>query len=95
MPRRRGRWMGTAALILFTLSCARLPDPGPSESEGVEVELTLRPIPAAWGDLVSVTGNGEPYFQLWFQNDQGAIRAAWFDIRSRAFLPEAEVFPRQ
>jgi hypothetical protein len=89
-----GRPIVVVMLTLVSLSCARLP--GPIESDELaEAVPGVKPVPAAWGNLISVTDKGAPLFQLWFQDDQGTIRMVRYDIRNRNLLPEAEMIPRQ
>jgi hypothetical protein len=94
MFRQTGKSIAVLLLILAPLSCARLP--GPIESdELVEALPGVTPVPAAWGDLISVTDKGASWYQLWFQDDQGTVRMVRYDIRNRSLMPEAELIPRQ
>ncbi len=94
MFRQTGKSIAVLMLILVSLSCARLPDPGPKESDGLEVLPGVTPVPAAWGNLISVTGKGTFYFQLWFEDEQGAVRMVKYDVRNQSLLPEVDLFPR-
>jgi hypothetical protein len=55
----------------------------------------VKPVPAAWGNLISVTDKGEFRFQLWFQDDQGTVRMVRYDFRNRSLVPEVVLIPRQ
>jgi hypothetical protein len=73
------------ALVLATWSCSRLPqraEPGSPGSVRSEVLPDSISVPAAWGNLISVTIN--PAFtnvaQLWFQDAQGNVRVVVFDV---------------
>ncbi len=93
MLRRTGKSIAVLMLILVPMSCARLP--GPIESDELEVLPGVKPVPAAWGNLISVTDKGEFRFQLWFQDDQGAVRMVRYDFRNRSLVPEVVLIPRQ
>ena len=92
MFRQTGKSIAVLMLILVPLACARLP--GPIESDELKVVPGVQPVPAAWGNLISVTDNGEFRFQLWFQDEQGTVRMVRYDRRNRSLLPEVELFPR-
>jgi hypothetical protein len=95
MLRQKGKSIAVLMLILVSLSCARLPETGPIESDELEVLLGVKPVPAAWGNLISVTDKGGPRFQLWFQDDQGTVRMVGYDVRYRSLVPEVALIPRQ
>ena len=95
MLRQTGNSIAVLLLILVSLSCARLPETGPIESDEVVVVPSVKPVPAAWGNLISVTDKSTFQFQLWFQDDQGTVRMVRYDVRNRSLLPEAEMIPRQ
>jgi hypothetical protein len=89
----------SCAALLFTLfSCTPIPEPELSgeKSNPTEILPVAGSIPAEWGDLVAVTVN--PTFpiqyQLWFQDEQGAVRLVVFDNRSKQLLTESRLFPR-
>ena len=93
MLRQTSKLIAVLMLILVPLACARLP--GPIESDELAVAPGVKPVPAAWGNLISVTDKGEFWYQLWFQDDQGAVRMVRYDRRNRSLLPEVELIPRQ
>ena len=95
MFRQRVKSIAVLLLVLVPMSCARLPDTGPTESDELIEVAGLKPVPAAWGNLISVTDKGASSFQLWFQDDQGTIRMVRYDVRNWSLLPKVELIPRQ
>ena len=63
-----------AISILFLGSCEKVESP--ADRPDSEIDSGLKTIPAAYGHLVSVTTQPEHpgWFQLWFEDDAGAIR---------------------
>lgn len=95
---KTGIWLFLAALLLGTLSCARLPEKPAEGAAALSSEQLPAPdsIPAAWGKLVSVTSNPSfpSWFQLWFEDETGTVRMAAFDFRTKKLDPNAVVIPR-
>jgi hypothetical protein len=53
-------------------------------------------IPAAWGDLISVTADAEwTYSTMWFQDDSGSIRLVGFHHDNRQLLDSVAVINRR
>lgn len=95
MLRQTGKSIAVLLLILVSLSCARLPETGPIESDELVEVPGVKPLPAAWGNLISVTDKGANSFQLWFQDDQGTVRMVRYDVRNWSVQPRVELIPRQ
>lgn len=96
MFRQTAQSIAVLTLILVSLSCARLPSPrGPIETDELVVLPGVKPVPATWGNLISVTDKDEFRYQLWFQDDQGTIRMVRYDVRYQSLLPEVRLVPRQ
>lgn len=78
-----------AVLAMLAASCARLSDPvaapGGIPTETLESRGT---VPAAWGDLVSVSSVAEypELAQLWFRATDGTVRYAVVNVRSHEIL---------
>lgn len=53
-------------------------------------------IPASWGRLVSVSNSSDfgHIFQLWFEDAEGSIRVAFYNVRSNEFQTEGRLIPR-
>jgi len=88
------------ALLVTTWGCSRLPQqeaarhPGPMPTETLPDSLT---VPAAWGNLVSVTVNpdyGDAIY-LWYQDPQGNTRIVVFDNRKRQLARTAFLIARR
>jgi hypothetical protein len=87
-----------AALMFSLFSCTPIPQPELSGDKSIPT-MTLPvagSIPAEWGNLVTVTVNPSfsYQYQLWFQDEQGAVRLVVFDNRSKQLLNESRLFPR-
>jgi len=87
-------------VFLFPIiSCTRISE-APSQKAvqlGTEILPALDSIPLEWGKLVSVTTTQKyrDFFQLWFQDENGKIRVAGFDIENRSLIPNVTVIPRK
>lgn len=97
MPVRLGTCLALVALVLV-LGCARIEDrPEPTEGDIAVVEMpSPDSIPAAWGDLISVSNSSDfaHLFQLWFQDEEGTIRMVGYNLRTNEFQPDIRAFPR-
>ena len=87
-------------VFLFPIvSCTRISEaPSPIAVQiGTEKLPALDSIPSDWGKLVSVTTppSNQNFFQLWFQDENGKIRIAAYDIKNRNLYPDALVIPRK
>jgi len=85
-------------LLLSAASCAKLPE-ARSRAEGdvaIERLPTVDAIPAEWGDLVAVSNsaNAGHMFQMWFQDDEGNLHVAFYNVRSNEIQSEGRLFPR-
>lgn len=84
-------------LLVLQLSCTKYP-PAPGEEGALAViDLVQRDsIPAEWGPLISVVIS--PDFprrvQLWFQDESGNIRLAFYEMNQRKLAPKVVVFGR-
>jgi len=87
-------------ILLTTWSCRRLPARAQAGGTGT-VALAVLPdsvsVPRAWGNLVSVTVN--PAFTnvelLWFQDAEGTIRKAVFDVSTQRLHHTGTLIPRK
>ena len=85
-------------LLFLQLSCTKLPQE-PAGAEGsfpTEKVIQTNSIPHEWGKLISVTipPNFPSGAQLWFQDDKGNIRVAFYDGSLSKFSPDVLVFRR-
>jgi hypothetical protein len=100
MPRAVGARLLVPVILLATWSCGRLPGRAQAGRPGT-VAIAVLPdsisVPAAWGNLVSVTVN--PAFTnvelLWFQDAQGTIRKVVFDVYAQRLHQAATLIPRR
>jgi hypothetical protein len=87
------------AFLFPIISCTRISEaPSPNAVQfGIEKLPALDSIPSDWGKLVSVNTapNYQNFFQLWFQDENGKIRVAAYDIKNRHLYPDALVIPRK
>lgn len=87
-------------ILLATWSCERLPGKAQAGRPGT-VAIAVLPdsisVPAAWGNLVSVTVN--PAFTnvelLWFQDAQGTIHKVVFDVYTQRLHRAATLIARR
>jgi hypothetical protein len=86
--------------LVANWSCARLPgraQAGRPGTIGIAVLPDSISVPAAWGNLVSVTVN--PAFTnvelLWFQDGQGTIHKVVFDVDAQRLNHTATLIPRR
>jgi hypothetical protein len=98
MLKTLARCLACAALLFTLFSCTPIPEPELSGEKSIPMETlpVAGSIPAEWGDLVAVTVNPSfsYQYQLWFQDEQGAVRLVVFDNRSKQLLSDSRLFPR-
>lgn len=87
------------AFLFPIISCTRISE-APNQKTvqlGAEKLPALDSIPLEWGKLVSVTTTPryQDLYQLWFQDENGKIRVAGFDIKDSRLIPVATVIPRK
>lgn len=85
------------AVLIFSVSCTRLGEPGPGEQNLALQELTQPDsIPANWGKLVSVSSipAAGKWVQLWFQNDEGIIRVVTYNVGDNYLSSQARIIHR-
>ncbi len=86
-------------LIFLTSSCTRLSEPTALEEGEIAVEkmTDVDSIPSKWGKLVSVSNRSDwPHvFQLWFQDEDGNVRMASYNMSRSRLLPNAIVIPQK
>jgi hypothetical protein len=85
------------AILVLSVSCRRLGEPGRGEQH-LALEKLTQPdsIPAKWGKLVSVSSVPafENWVQLWFQDDEGNIRVVPYNVRGNYLSSQAMVIRR-
>jgi hypothetical protein len=88
-----------ATLVLFAVSCTKLPNTGTPGKGDIAVEplAEMDSIPSNWGNLISVNNVPEwgPLFQLWFQDEKGTVRMVALNVQTNQFLPNARLIPRR
>ena len=86
-----------AITLLLPLSCTELPERIPLERGAIAVEKMqgADSIPSDWGSLVAVTNRPDVshVFQLWFQDEQGNVRMAVYNMSLNSLLPNAILIP--
>lgn len=84
--------------LLLAASCAKLPEkPVAARGDIAFVRMVAEDaIPAAWGHLVAVSNSADfgHVFQLWFEDEVGAVRVAFYDIRTNSFQSEGRLIAR-
>lgn len=86
-----------AVALLLPLSCTKLPERIPLEKGSIAVERMqgADSIPSNWGSLISVTNRPDVshVFQLWFQDEDGNVRMAVYNMTLNSLLPNAILIP--
>jgi hypothetical protein len=86
-------------LVLLVLSCTKIPQFSAAGQGTVAIEKlpAKDSIPLKWGNLVSVTVSPDAgyYFQLWFQDEQGNLRMAIYQMRTNSLSDEVRFIPRK
>ncbi|MBM4116718.1 hypothetical protein FJ251_03115 [bacterium] len=84
--------------LVLVVSCAKLPEkPAAVRGDIAYVRMIAKDaIPAAWGRLVAVSNSADfgHIFQLWFEDEGGAVRVAFYDMRTNSFQSEGRLIPR-
>ncbi len=84
--------------LLIATSCAKLPEkPAPLRGDVAYVQMVAKDaIPADWGHLVAVSNSADSghVFQLWFEDEAGAVRVAFYDVRANVFQSDGRLIPR-
>jgi hypothetical protein len=98
MTMRTRKWLGVLGLALLALSCAKLPEPPTDTTKRLQnVQLpSPKAIPMEFGKLVSVTYSPfwDDVFELWFENEEGAVHLVLYDMRSQTLVIDAWAIPR-
>ena len=88
-----------AVTLLLPLSCTKLPERVPLEKGTIAVERMpgTDSIPSNWGSLVAVTNRPDVahVFQLWFQDEDGDVRMAVYNMTLNSLLPNAILIPKK
>jgi len=88
----------TLAALLMLSGCEKIPEKQVEKRGDIEfVHMVAKDkIPAAWGRLVSVSNSADfgHIFQLWFEDPEGAVRVAFYNVRSNEFQTEGRLIPR-
>jgi hypothetical protein len=86
-------------VFLLPLSCTELPEHTPLEEGDIAVEkmANVDSIPSAWGSLVAVTNRPDVahVFQLWFQDQDGNVHMAVYNMPLNRLLPNAILIPQK
>lgn len=84
--------------FVLVLSCAKLPEkPAAMRGDIAYLHMVAKDtIPVAWGRLVAVSNSADfgHVFQLWFEDEAGSVRVAFYDIRTNSFQSEGRLIPR-
>jgi len=84
-------------LIAFQFGCTKLPQAPLEENVQIVEDLsTTDAIPHEWGNLVStvISPDFPRRVQLWFQNEEGEIHLAFYEMDERRLAPKIVVFRR-
>jgi hypothetical protein len=88
-----------AIILLVPLSCTRLPEQMPLQGGAIAVvELAdTDSLPSKWGALVAVTNRPDvPHVsQLWFQDVDGNVRMAFYNMTLNSLLPSGILIPQK
>jgi hypothetical protein len=91
--------LSVSALLLTSLSCAKLPEK-PAKEDGTVVLAKLAQsdaVPAEWGEAFAVSSdaNNPNWLQLWFRADDGTVRMVSYNLRTNILEDDAVIFQRR
>ncbi|NIM20307.1 MAG: hypothetical protein GTO51_08765 [Candidatus Latescibacteria bacterium] len=99
MSRRASIYLGIAVLVILNISCAKLTEEKPVTMGAVAVEeLPFEDsFPSNWGKLITVSSAPDirHWVQLWFEDDEGNIRMATYNIIQNELSDQVRVFHRK
>ena len=99
MLRRAGMCLLVMALVLFAMSCTKLPDPTTQTEGGFAIEklADVTAIPSKFGKLISVSNRPDVahVFQLWFQYEDGNVSMVIYNMDLNRLLPDAKLIPQK
>ncbi len=88
-----------AAALLTPLACTKLPERLPLEEGPITVQKVPEAdsLPSNWGSLVAVTNRPDVahVFQLWFQDEDGNVHMAVYNMSLNRLLPSAIMIPKK
>ncbi len=77
------------AFVVLSMSCSKTPWSRPVVEGSVKMEIVKcgNAIPAAWGDVISVSSVGqyEGWVQVWFQDEAGDLYMIPYHVPSNTF----------
>jgi len=85
------------AILAFGAACKKMGEPGTGEQTLSMEELPRADsIPREWGKLISVSSipGIENWAQLWFEDDEGRIRIAAYNVRNNYLSKQARIIRR-
>jgi len=99
MTRKTLVCLGVSALVLISLSCAKLPEK-PAKEDGTVVLVKLADqdaIPVDWGEAFAVSSdaNNPNWLQLWFRSEDGTVRMVSYNLRTNILEDDAVIFQRR
>lgn len=90
--------IGLLVTALLVITCAKLP-PTPAKTGTLMAEKISETdsVPDAWGKLISATISSDfpRQVQLWFQDEKGEIRLAFYDMPQNRLMPEVLIIRRK
>ena len=88
----------TLLLSLVPLSCTKIAESPTVEGGDITIGKLpyLDSIPVNWGRLVSVSRLTDfNVYQLWFQDEDGTVRIAFYNLDTNRFLPKVRQIARK
>ena len=86
-------------LVLFTMSCTKIPDIETQREGGLAIEklADVTSIPTKFGKLISVSHRPDfsNVFQLWFQNEDGNVTLVVYNMNTNRLLSSAKLIPQK
>ena len=99
MLRRAGMCLLVMAMVLFAMSCTKVPDLATQREGGLAIEKLedVTAIPSKLGKLISVSKRPDVahVFQLWFQDEDGNVSMVVYNKNSNRLLPNARLIPQK
>ena len=99
MLRRAGMCLLVMSLVLFAMSCTKVPDLETQREGGLAIEklVDVTSIPSKLGKLISVSHRPDyaNVFQLWFQDEDGNVTIVVYNMNTNRLSSGATLIPQK